>query len=422
MEVLRFGEWKIEVDIEKTKRYYDTFSVADENAQCYRNYAAFCNDLLDEEKTFFGSFGIQMSCCNVMSIGLTDDKRYPTGGGYYFAGKFLEQPEEMIMTVDEFAEKGFVDDRPDPRVYIGRYHFTFMDPDSLFARIPEGTPEGFLYMEFFLEDIPWLLNEKPELTMFYPPKPWQLFKKLHLKLRQRKENNEYIDELRDSLIKLFQNKQIQFSEMPKSSLKKYMKTWVVSIVPKAHHAEARKHCFSNRKYTNYLWQVFSYGDAPSIQGDRAKAELEHNGLLGEAVVILNYEKIGFILENCQGITADELDEFNDIVITGKNFDWSYVHTHEVYCGPYFFQRGAIVLDLNEMAKERIWTEDKSAYFEVLDFIRNEFFAEFFVRDFDDDAIPYYREYFAGKRITGMTVEETVKKATQVLMMLERDSK
>ncbi len=84
-----------------------------------------------------------------MSIGLTEDKRYPTAGGYCFAGRFLEKPEEIVMTVDELAENDFVDDRPDPRVYIGRYHFTFMDPDSLFARIPEGTPEGFLYMEFF---------------------------------------------------------------------------------------------------------------------------------------------------------------------------------------------------------------------------------------------------------------------------------
>lgn len=232
MAVLHFDEWKIQVDVEKTKQYYDAFSVADEDAQGYWNYVAFCNDLLDEEKAFFESFGIEASCCNVMSIGLTEDKRYPTAGGYCFAGRFLEKPEEIVMTVDELAENDFVDDRPDPRVYIGRYHFTFMDPDSLFARIPEETPEGFLYMEFFLEDMPWLLNEKPEMTMFYPPKPWQLFQKLHLKFQQRKENHEYIEELKGSLIKLFQNKHIEYSEMSKSSPKKYMETWFVSIVPK----------------------------------------------------------------------------------------------------------------------------------------------------------------------------------------------
>lgn len=421
MAVLHFGEWKIQVDVEKTKQYYDAFSVADEDAQGYRNYAAFCNDLLDEEKAFFESFGIEASCCNVMSIGLTEDKRYPTAGGYCFAGRFLEKPEEHVMTMDELVENDFVDDRPDPRVYIGRYHFTFMDPDSLFARIPEGTPEGFLYMEFFLEDMPWLLNEKPEMTMFYPPKPWQLFQKLHLKFQQRKENHEYIEELKGSLIKLFQNKHIEYSEMSKSSLKKYTETWFVSIVPKMHQTEAREHCFSNRKVTNYLWHAFSYGDAPAFEGDRAKSEFDHN-CGGEAVVILNYEKIGFILKNCQGITAGELDEYNDIIISDKNFDWTYVHTHEAYCGPYFFQRGATVLNLNKAAKERIWTEDKSAYFEVLDFIRNEFFAEFFIQDFDDDGGLYYREYSAGKRITGMTVEETVEKANQVLMMLKRGSK
>ena len=136
---------------------------------------------------------------------------------------------------------------------------------------------------------------------------------------------------------------------------------------------------------------------------------------------MNYEKIGFILKNCQGITAEELDEYNDIIISGKNFDWTYVHAHEAYCGPYFFQRGATVLNLNKAAKERIWTEDKSAYFEVLDFIRNEFFAEFFIQDFDDDGIPYYREYSAEKRITGIPWRRRSKKQLEVLMMLKRGS-
>lgn len=55
-------------------------------------------------------------------------------------------------------------------------------------------------------------------------------------------------------------------------------------------------------------------------------------------MILNYEKVGFVLRNTKEITANELDECNDVIITGKNFDWAYVHTHEQQCGPYYYNK------------------------------------------------------------------------------------
>ncbi|HAZ18754.1 MAG TPA: hypothetical protein DCY75_01100 [Clostridiales bacterium] len=337
MKRLHFGEWEIEVDVVATKQYYNNFFVANKESQCYRNYKVFCETLTEEESGFFRAFGIQPPCCNVMTIGLTKEKHYPTSGKYCFAGRYIKKPEEIEMTIEQLAEKEFVDDRPDPRVYVGSYQFTFMDPDSLFATIPEGTPDGLLCVEFFLEELPWLLNEKPIEKLYYPPKPWQIVRKINEKVRQKKEEDNWREEIKNQLVQVFNKHQIKYAEMSEYELKEYMNHWFEEIVPKENQKDARDHCFSTRKYNSYLWHAFSYGDVPCIEGEGAKREF-NNSKREEAVLILNYEKVGFVLRNTKEITANELDECNDVIITGKNFDWAYVHTHEQQCGPYYYNK------------------------------------------------------------------------------------
>jgi len=87
MKILKFGEWEIEVDIDLTKKYYDSFTVAENDSQSYRNYYEFCKNLTEEETEFFQDFGINPSCCNILSVGLTKEKYYPSSGSYCFIGK-----------------------------------------------------------------------------------------------------------------------------------------------------------------------------------------------------------------------------------------------------------------------------------------------------------------------------------------------
>ena len=61
---------------------------------------------------------------------------------------------------------------------------------------------------------------------------------------------------------------------------------------------------------------------------------------------MNREGIGFILDSTEGIMAEELNEFNDIILTHENFDWTFVHTHEFDCGPYYYQRNKTFLNLS----------------------------------------------------------------------------
>lgn len=38
------------------------------------------------------------------------------------------------------------------------------------------------------------------------------------------------------------------------------------------------------------------------------------------------------------LSAAELEKLDDIYVVAKDFSWTYVHTHELVCGPYFCKK------------------------------------------------------------------------------------
>lgn len=129
MKQLQFGEWVIEVDIEATKKYYKHLNIPSIDSQCYRNYTKYCESLASEEKQFFDSLGIDPKRCNVNSMGMDKDGTYTTFGSYCVIGRFLEKPELVLMTLEEFAAQNFICNNSDPFQYIGKYVFDFQHPD-----------------------------------------------------------------------------------------------------------------------------------------------------------------------------------------------------------------------------------------------------------------------------------------------------
>ena len=55
MNTVQYGDWKIAVDIDRTKEYYNTYEKNDNQAN--RNFAEYCKDLTVEEKAFFDALG-----------------------------------------------------------------------------------------------------------------------------------------------------------------------------------------------------------------------------------------------------------------------------------------------------------------------------------------------------------------------------
>jgi len=413
MQKIEIGEWEFNVDTEATQNYYKDYAVLELDTQCNRNYQEYCKQLSEPEQRFFDAFGINPKRCNVTTAGLTNEKTYPTFGVYYFAGEFIKKPKEQIMTAEEFAENNFNHDSPDPRVYIGKYQFEFVDPESVFGRIPDDMPDGFICIRFYSDMMPWLLSEKCKERMYYPPKPWQLIKKLRLRFKHLRNNKNHLIKLMSSLILMFERHKISYREMRKSEIKSYMNRWFIEIVPIHNQEKARNNCFSTGKYTCYLWHAFSYGDAACADGESAIVAF-NSCKKDKSVLIMNYEKIGFVLDSTDGITAEELNEFNDVIITHENFEWSYVHTHEGNCGPYFYQNNKTFLNLNEQAQERIWADDKSCYCEIVGSIRGDYMAMFYIKDHDNYSNTYYRYYHLEKRIMKNSKEEIILEAKKLL--------
>ena len=73
MKTVKYGDWKIAVDIEKTKEFYSNYVIND--TQANRNFAEYCKNLTAEEKGFFDSFGITPECCDIHHNGVNNNAK-----------------------------------------------------------------------------------------------------------------------------------------------------------------------------------------------------------------------------------------------------------------------------------------------------------------------------------------------------------
>lgn len=90
---------------------------------------------------------------------------------------------------------------------------------------------------------------------------------------------------------------------------------------------------------SYLWHVFSYGLVPCAEGGAARRALAE---LPDTECCRFYKeyppqdqpRISFIPMEAVPSLPDGLDWY----LVDKEFTWTYVHTHEADCGPYFCRR------------------------------------------------------------------------------------
>ena len=91
---------------------------------------------------------------------------------------------------------------------------------------------------------------------------------------------------------------------------------------------------------NFLWHLFSWELVPHLTGDAAqKALAEH---AGEELYLFYYEypPEGAPLVRRVSGPADLPPEQDSLIgadwyVVDKDFTWTYAHTHEDSCGPYF---------------------------------------------------------------------------------------
>jgi hypothetical protein len=84
----------------------------------------------------------------------------------------------------------------------------------------------------------------------------------------------------------------------------------------------------------YLWHLFSYGKKVCSKEEHAKKAFNKEPK-SSCYVFYQHSDYALILENSTMFTAEDLLNEYDIYVVDKDFNWTYVKTHETECGPYF---------------------------------------------------------------------------------------
>lgn len=332
MNTVQYGDWKIAVDIDRTKEYYNTYEKNDNQAN--RNFTEYCKNLTAEEKAFFDAFGIDPTCCEIEHIGADKKGNFPCGGYYFVCGKFLEYPPEELITIEELAENNFIDERPDPRVDVGMFQFDFQCEDYEIKDIPE----GFICIRFWCEEMKWLLPEKPEEMMYEPPRFWEIHKIIKEKIDNKKQQALDLEETKSEFLCFFENLSIKAQLLDKKEIKAYRTEWVNQFSPAdANTKEIKKLCLDSRKHIPFLWHIFSFDFLSGETEEKAKILFDQENK-NKCVIVSNVDDIAYRLENAEKITAELLEQFVDVTITASDFSWTYTKTHEEMCGPYFYKK------------------------------------------------------------------------------------
>ena len=101
--------------------------------------------------------------------------------------------------------------------------------------------------------------------------------------------------------------------------------------------EEKDSIYLNNKegYCGYLWHLFSYEKKGCVIGGEALKSFD-NQTKSVCYIFEQHSDYALILENASEIKACDIPNGIDIYVVDKEFNWTFIKTHEAdWCGPYF---------------------------------------------------------------------------------------
>jgi hypothetical protein len=90
-------------------------------------------------------------------------------------------------------------------------------------------------------------------------------------------------------------------------------------------------------FDQFLWHVFSYEKLPCLEGNAAmRAFHEENRFV--CYLFYQEREEAYMLVNAENLRAEDLQQEHDVYVVDLQFSWTYVQTHEYYCGSYFYRK------------------------------------------------------------------------------------
>jgi hypothetical protein len=329
-----FGKWKIDVDREGTLNYYIGLEIYPKDKEAWLNYHLYLEQMKPEEKIFFDDFGIMPEKCDVDSVGYTDGT-YPTFGQYLVKGKYVEMPEEKYMLLEDFLKEGPEEaEEENPILQIEHFNISFLRKDGIFNEAPADLPDGFICLEFSADELPWVLLGKASHVMPEWARWWQPVKKikevLHNKKMQKEDEQRVLRELKCDL----KAQNIPFCVMQKKQVQAMKHRWFQVFAPPGQVKKAKKVCLSAG---NYLWHLFSFEFVKPLEGKRA-VEAYKNCEKSDCYLLLSFYDIGIKIKGVDRYIWHLKDCDLDLVMTDRDFQWTFAQTHEMDLGPYFYRK------------------------------------------------------------------------------------
>jgi hypothetical protein len=137
------------------------------------------------------------------------------------------------------------------------------------------------------------------------------------------------------LTKTLKKKNISIEEIPKWGT--YLRgKWTEKFAKHLSHAEQKAIFLTDQGgVSGYLWHLFSYNKTDYLEGTLAEAEF--NKIAKDSCFIF-YQHSDDVLSitNAEKLKSVDVKEEMDIYVVDKEFNWTFVVTHESgLCGPYF---------------------------------------------------------------------------------------
>ena len=345
------GKWQIEIDEKKTKEYYASLPV--KQNQSSRNFRKNIELFTEEEQTFFDTFCIDLSKLDIegsltLSPVLKKKREWECYADIFYYGKVISAPsEEDMITIEDVAENGIdiLDERDDLVVTVGRFEFEIQNPEDWEAG--DDWPEGALYISMSsVGQLEWLLDEKCEdvykedIPVLFEIK-WGLHR---LFIGKREEKKEKL-KLTETLINYFDKLGIRLTPMSHKQMLEYKNEWVSNYTD---NPKIAQEALPSKKMHNLLWHVFSFEEGKAIEGDEAQLAFDNTDKKS-AIIYFDDVDTAFTADNIGDLNSTEIEQMCadddidmgniDIVITADDFSWTYCRTHEMgWFGPYFYKK------------------------------------------------------------------------------------
>jgi hypothetical protein len=137
-------------------------------------------------------------------------------------------------------------------------------------------------------------------------------------------------------INLLKSKGIHVDEL-KNKREELRKQWEDAFAKNLSKSQKSKIYFHQ-----HLWHVFSYNKLSCLEYQKAR-DAFNKIKKDECYIFYQDNESALLLDNARSLKAEDiLNEINgyieDVYVANKDFSWTYIQTHEIFCGPYFFQQ------------------------------------------------------------------------------------